>query len=82
MSEERLTPQEWADMNATALAEKNREILIDLISRLEAHQAKAAKEGEANHWRRVFAAAAIEGGKTCEEAIALADEMVQRLCSA
>ena len=30
-----LTPQEWADMSATSIANKNKEIVNDMILRLE-----------------------------------------------
>ncbi len=35
MSYTNLTPQEWAEISASALAEKNREVVSEMISRFE-----------------------------------------------
>lgn len=70
------TPLEWAEMSAAALAEKNREVVSEMMSRFEAIQ----KCSEREHWRRVFAASAIQSGSSCEDAVAIADEMLKLLC--
>ena len=63
------TPQEWAEMSASALAEKNREVASDMMSRFERE-----------YWRRIFAASAIQSGSSCEGAVSIADEMLKLLC--
>lgn len=70
------TPLEWAEMSAAALAEKNREVVSEMMSRFEAIQ----KCSEREHWRRIFAASAIQSGSSCEDAVAIADEMLKLLC--
>ncbi len=70
------TPLEWAEMSAAALAEKNREVVSEMMSRFEAIQ----KCSEREHWRRVFAASAIQSGSSCEDAVDIADEMLKLLC--
>lgn len=70
------TPLEWAEMSAAALAEKNREVVSEMMSRFEAIQ----KCSEREHWRRIFAASAIQSGSSCEDAVYIADEMLKLLC--
>lgn len=78
MSYTNLTPQEWAEISASALAEKNREVVSEMISRFEKMQEKAAL-GERENWRRVFASSAIQSGFNCENAISIADRMLNLL---
>lgn len=59
MSDTNLTPQEWEEISANALAEKNREVVSEMMSRFELMQEKAALK-EREHWRRVFASSAIQ----------------------
>lgn len=77
------TPQEWANISANALAEKNREVISEMMSRLESMQEEAASKASSNereYWRRIFAASAIQSGSSCEDAVAIADEMLKLLC--
>ncbi len=74
-----LTPQEWADMSATSIANKNKEIVNDMILRLEESQRKANLVNDFKYWRKVFAAAAIQSGASCEDSVTIADEMLGRL---
>lgn len=76
MNDATLTPQEWAEISSRALAEKNREVVSEMMSRFESMQ----KCSEREHWRRVFAASAIQSGSSCEDAVAIADEMLKLLC--
>lgn len=79
MEQEKLTAQQWVDMNANALVERNRELLVEMIERLDAATRRVDREAERSHWRKVFAAAAIEGGSGCLQAVAVADEMLRLL---
>lgn len=63
------TPKEWADTSVTALAEKNREVASEMMSRFERE-----------YWRRIFAASVIQSGSSCEDAVSIADEMLKLLC--
>lgn len=62
MNNETLTPQELEYASASALEEKNREIMREIV-----------------YWRRIFAASAIQSGSSCEDAVAIADEMLKLL---
>jgi hypothetical protein len=83
---ENMTPQEWADMSANALAERNREVLLEMIKEITAATEKVDVKREKTHWRRVFAAAAIQNGlgapdvrNLCVRAMYVADEMIDLL---
>ena len=78
-NEHKLTPQEWADMSAAAIANKNKEVVDNMISRLEESQRKTNLINEYKYWRKVFAAAAIQSGASCEDSVLIADEMLGRL---
>lgn len=77
-SERQLSPQEWADMSAAAVANKNKEV-VDMISRLEESQRKTNLINERKYWHRTFAAAALQSGASCEDAVTIADDMLARL---
>lgn len=79
MEFEKLTAQQWADMNAEALALRNREILLEMVEKITALNDKPGGDDVKIHWRRVFAAAAIESGKTPDQALDVANEMVALL---
>lgn len=78
-NEHNLTAQEWADMSATSLANKNKEIVNDMILRLEESQRKASLINEYKYWRKVFTTAAIQSGASCEDAVLIADVMLAQL---
>ncbi len=66
-------------VTTSTAAKKNQEIVNDMILRLEESQRKANLINEYKYWRKVFAAAAIQSGASCEDAVLIADEMLGRL---
>lgn len=78
-SERQLSPQEWAAMSAAVIAHKNKEVINNMISRLEESQRKTNLINDRKYWHRTFAAAALQSGASCEDAVTIADDMLVRL---
>jgi hypothetical protein len=77
--EKLLTAQEWTDMNAQALSDKNREVLLEMVDKINQTTKIDEEERFKRHWRMVFIAAAIESGKSSEEAINLSTNLMYLL---
>lgn len=68
-----------AEINAQALVEKNRVLLSDMIKHLDASFKKVDIEQEKLHWRRVFVASSIQGGRSIPDSLRIADNLIETL---
>lgn len=74
--EKKLTAQEWADINAEALVSKNKELLMEMVKQFDEVSRRVDINQEKSHWRKVFISSAIQSGKDAQEAIKIADELI------
>lgn len=81
--EEKLTAQQWATMNAeanaSAIVQKNKELLTEMIQQLDSISRRVDINQEKRYWRLNFISASLAGGYKCDQAIDMSDYLIEKL---